>query len=155
MKYLVRAIKYFFYLLIILTLVILLLVAFKIVEGNISTMFVNGYDSLWQIALIAFLFSLIYPRVNYTTRKAYMTGEPERVAQVAREVMAARGYVVETTDGDDMTFRKKSAFTRAIKMWEDRLTFSKIPTGYNIEGHTRELVRVISALEARNEEEEA
>lgn len=152
MKYLVRAIKYFFYLLIILVVVILALVAFKVVDGDISTMFVNGYDSLWQIALVALFFALVYPKVGFSTRKAYMPGSPEQVAQTVKEVMASRGYVLETAEGDDMTFRKKGAATRMIKMWEDRLTFEKTPTGYNIEGLTREIVRVVSALEAKNEE---
>lgn len=153
MKYLVRAIKYFFYLLIILTLVILLLVAFKIVEGDISTMFVNGYDSLWQIALVALFFALLYPRLGFITRKAYMPGDPEKVSRTVKEVLADRGYVLETSEGDNMTFRKKRAGARLAKMWEDRLTFEKTPTGYNVEGLTRELARVISALEARNEED--
>lgn len=153
MKYLVRSIKYFFYLLIILALVIVALVAFKVVDSDISTMFVNGYDSLWQIALVALFFALIYPRVGFTTRKAYMPGAPEQVSETVKEVLAGRGYELETAEGDDMTFRKKSFSTRMFKMWEDRLSFEKTPTGYNVEGLTKDLVRVISALEARNEED--
>ena len=52
MKYLVRALKYFVYLFIILALLIAVLVLTKVVDGNLSTMFVNGTDSLWQIALV-------------------------------------------------------------------------------------------------------
>ena len=63
MKYLVRAVKYFIYLMIILSLIIVVLIMTKMVESDISKMFVNGYDSLWQIALMMAVFALIYPKL--------------------------------------------------------------------------------------------
>ena len=45
MKYFVRAVKYFIYLLVILSLVIAILVVSGLVDGDLSTMLDNGYDS--------------------------------------------------------------------------------------------------------------
>lgn len=149
MKYIVRSIKYFFYLLIILALVITALVLFKVVEGDLSTLFVNGYDSFWQIGLVALFFALVYPKVGFATRKARMLGEPAQTAPIVKEVLRDRGYELETAEGDDMTFRKRSGFDRMLKMWEDRVTFEKTPTGYDVEGLTKEIVRLISAVEAK------
>ena len=67
MKYIIRSLKYFCYLIIILTLIILALVLTGFVEADLSKMFVNGYDSLWQIALIMLAFALIYPRFGFST----------------------------------------------------------------------------------------
>ena len=46
MKYIVRSLKYFVYLIVILTLIIVVLVLAGFVEGDLSKIFVNGYDSL-------------------------------------------------------------------------------------------------------------
>lgn len=149
MKYLVRSAKYFVYLLVILIAVICALVAFKIVDSDISAMFVRGYDSLWQIAAAAAFFSLLYPRFGFTTRKAMAPGPAEETAAVVKAVMADRGYVLEKLDGDNMSFRKGSPVVRVFKMWEDRITFEKTISGYDVEGLTKDLVRIISAVESR------
>ena len=151
MKYLVRAIKYFFYLLLILALVIFALAAFKIVDSDLSTMFVNGYDSLWQMAGVTFLLALCYPKFGFSTRKAYVKGPAEETSAQVKSVMENHGYSLETAEGDNMTFRKNSQLARALKMWEDRVTFTKTVTGYDVEGLTRELARLVSGIEAANE----
>ena len=70
MKYFIRSVKYFFYLLVILAIIITALVLAGFVEADISKIFINGYDSLWQICLIMAVFSAIYPRVGLSTRPA-------------------------------------------------------------------------------------
>ena len=57
MKYIIRALKYFCYLIVLLAVIILALVLTGFVEADLSKMFVNGYDSLWQIALIMLFFA--------------------------------------------------------------------------------------------------
>ena len=59
MRYIVRAVKYFFQLMVILALIIAILVVAKVVDADISKIFVNGYDSLWQIALMMAAFAAI------------------------------------------------------------------------------------------------
>lgn len=153
MKYLIRAAKYFAYLLLVLILVIYALVAFEVVDSDISKMFVNGYDSIWQIAAATAFFAALYPRFGFTSRKALTPGSPEETAPVVKDVMAGRGYELETAEGDNMTFRKRSPIAKALKMWEDRISFEKTISGYDVEGPTKDLVRVISAIEARFERE--
>ena len=59
MKYLIRAVKYFLYVSILATVMILVLVAAKVIKSDVNLIFRNGYDSLWQIALLFALVSLI------------------------------------------------------------------------------------------------
>lgn len=148
MKYIVRAIKYFFYLMIILVLIIAILVAAHIVEADISKMFVHGYDSLWQIAIIMAIFAAIYPKIAFSTRTAHIQGSPEDYRDKLLQVMDLHGYRVEKEDGGVISFIKRSPFTRAVKMWEDRLVCSPTPEGLEISGITKDLVRVVSGLEA-------
>ena len=148
MKYIIRALKYFCYLIIFLTLIILALVLTGFVEADLSKMFINGYNSLWQIALIMLVFALLYPRLGYGTRTAHIFGSPEELRGDVVSVMERLGYRLEKEDGTGWTFRRRSPVSRALKMWEDRITLSVTGAGVKAEGLTRDLARVISALEA-------
>ena len=148
MKYLIRSVKYFFYLLIILTIIIVALVMAGMVEADISKIFVNGYDSLWQICLIMAVFAAIYPRLGFSSRTAHVYGTPEEVKQILLRVMDLHGYRPEKEDGETMTFVKRSVISRALKMFEDRITVEYDVTGLRLEGPTRDLVRLVSGLEA-------
>ena len=79
MKYIIRSLKYFCYLICILVLIILALVLTGFVEADLSKMFVNGYDSLWQIALIMLVFAIIYPRFGFSSRTAHLFGPAEEI----------------------------------------------------------------------------
>ena len=91
MRYIVRAVKYFFQLMVILALIIAILVVAKVVDADISKIFVNGYDSLWQIALMMAAFAAIYPRFGYVRRQALVPGADEEVEPVLRRVMESHG----------------------------------------------------------------
>ena len=106
MKYIIRSLKYYCYLILLLTLIILALVLTGFVEADLSKMFVNGYDSLWQI------------------------------------------YRLEEEKDGTWSFLRRAGMSRALKMWEDRITITASAAGLEAEGLTRDLPRVVSALEA-------
>lgn len=150
MKYLKRSVKYFFYYVFLLVIIILVLLAFKIVEADLSKMFVNGYNSLWQIALVFAAMAAAYPRFGFSTRSAFMPGETADLLPIIRQVMDDHGYKMteQGTDGS-LKFRKRAPLSRLLKMGEDTLTLTRTATGYDVEGITKDLVRVVSALEYR------
>lgn len=155
MKYLKRSVKYFFYYVILLVIIIAVLIAFKIVDADITKMFVNGYDSLWQIALVFAAMAAAYPRFGFSTRNAHMKGETAELIPGIKEVMDGHGYKLTEEDAEgNMKFRKRSPITRMLKMGEDTLTFTRSLSGYDIEGITKDLVRVVSALEYKFRSEE-
>lgn len=147
MKYLVRAIKYFFKLLVILALILVILVALKFVEADITKMFVNGYDSLWQIAALMALFAAIYPRFGYVTRTIPVPGSPEETLPVLKKAMDARGYVLQKQDGESRVFVKRSKLDRILKMYEDTITVTPAITGYELEGAGRDVARAAATIE--------
>ena len=152
MKYIIRSLKYFCYLIILLTLIILALVLTGFVEADLSKMFVNGYDSLWQIALIMLAFALLYPRFGFSKRTAHLYGSPEELRPDVMKVMDGLGYSLESEQDGVFAFRRRSGLSRALKMWEDRITVSPTGAGLEVEGLTRDLARVVSGLEATRED---
>lgn len=146
MRYFIRAAKYFVQLLVILTLIIAALMVAKIVETDISKLFVNGYDSLWQIALLMAAFAAMYPRLGYARREAVLPGADDEVYPVLDRVMTAQGYVRESRSDGRLCYRKSSFGARLSRLWEDRITVDRIATGFGLEGYNRDVVRLVNAL---------
>ena len=153
MKYIIRALKYFCYLIVFLTLIIGALVLTGFVEADLSKMFVNGYDSLWQMALVLLVLSLIYPHFGFSARTAHVYGSPEELQPVVVPVMERLGYRLEGAQEGGWSFRRRSALSRALKIWEDRITVKPSGAGLEIEGLTRDLPRIVGALEATRSDE--
>lgn len=147
MKYFIRAIKQFVYLTVILTLIILIMVKAGFVDADPSQIFVNGYDSFWQIGLIIAVFAGIYPRIGYSTREAKAYGSDEEVIKGLREVMEDHGYKLASEIDSEMKFIKRAPFSRMAKLWEDTITVSRTLGGFSMEGITKDVVRVVSAVE--------
>lgn len=148
MKYFIRALKYYVYLLVLLAVIILALVLTGFVEADLSKMFVNGYDSLWQIALLMLVFALFYPRFGFSKRTAHVYGSPEELRPDVMKVMEGLGYRLECEKDGGYQFLRRSGFSRAVKMWEDRITLTPTGAGMEVEGLTRDLSRIVSGLEA-------
>lgn len=146
MRYLIRSVKYFIYLFIILSLMIGVLMALNLVESDPDKLFVNGRNSLWQIALLMAVFAALYPRFGYTTRFVPLAGSFEELRPGALEVMQNAGYVLEKEEEGSLSFRRRSPLSRAMKMFEDRIRFTHALGGWNIEGHSRDVMVIASKL---------
>ena len=152
MRYFIRAAKYFLQLLVILTLIIAALMVAKIVDTDISQLFVNGYDSLWQIALLMAAFAAMYPRLGYARRAVLVPGSDDEVYPVLDRVMTAHGYARESRTDGKLCYRKTSFGSRLTRIWEDRITVDRIATGFGLEGYNRDVTRLVNALrDARSE----
>ncbi|MBR1575827.1 MAG: hypothetical protein IJ654_05180 [Bacteroidales bacterium] len=150
MKYIVRVLKYFVFVTVVMALILGVLALAGVVEKDISQMFRNGWNSIWQIALMFLAVSAVYPRFGFTRRGVVIPGSYEQIRPGLVHYMAERGYVVEKEEGEDLFFRCKSPFQRFSKLlWEDRIRFRRDRAGYYIEGRTKDVVRIASGLEAR------
>lgn len=148
MKYILRAAAYFLKMTVILVIIIFALAKLKFVNADLGTMFVNGYDSLWQIAAILAVFSAIYPKMGYSRREARALGDPAGAEPALKEVMENHGYKFDSEDPENgMLFVKRSPLQRALAIWEDGVTVKKTLAGYEFEGSTKIIVRLVSALE--------
>ena len=150
MKYIVRVLKYFVFITVVMTLILLALALLGFVEKDVEAMFRNGWDSLWQIALMFLAVSAVYPRFGFCKRGAIIPGTYEEIRPGIVHYMAGRGYEVEKEEGENLTFRCKSPLQRFLKLlWEDRISFTRDRAGYYIEGRTKDVARIVSGLETR------
>lgn len=148
MKYLVRAIKYFFYFAFLTTAVVLILVYTGMAEGDINSLFNGGYDALWKIAAFFILVAAVYPKVGFINRHLYINPSKDIMPQM-EEIMRERRYVLESRTESRMTFRVKGVGSRLVKMYEDRITLTRTADGYHMEGLRKDVLRIASALEYR------
>ncbi len=153
MKYIIRAAKYFVYLALLLVVFIAILSALKIVGSDVDSIFRNGKDSLWQIALIMAVFAAVYPRLGFGRRTAFIPGAFQDIRGGVADTMQRLGYELEKEDGENLSFRLSGGFPRFRRMFEDRITMTRNISGFECEGPNRDLVRVISALEDRFRQE--
>lgn len=154
MRYLTRAVKYFFYFLILLVVIMALMVAFGFVEADINTMFRNGTDSLWQIGAMLVVFGAAYPYFGFMKKNTYINGEYGEIREGIVEYMFSRGYTLETEEGENMTFRAVGPLNRTFRMFEDRITMTRCMTGFVMEGLRKDVVRLSMGLEHKFRYEE-
>lgn len=154
MQYLIRAVKYFFYFLIILVLIMAVMVALGAVEADITTMFRNGTDSLWQIGAMLVVFGAVYPFFGFTKKDTYISGEYSEIRAGVQAYMESRGYVLESEEGENMTFRCAGPLNRTFRMFEDRITLTRSFNGFIMEGLRKDVVRLSMGLEYRFRHEE-
>ena len=154
MKYFIRSVKYFFYFAFLTTAIIFALIAIGAVEGNIDTIFEDGYNTLRKIAIFFALVAAVYPKFGFITREIETDRSWEEVRDTAAEYLKAARYVPEYESDDTITFRFSSMAGRLTKMFEDRITITRTPEGYYMEGLRKDVLRLASGLEYKFQKEE-
>ena len=147
MTYLRRALKYFIQTCIIFALIIGVLMLTGLVSKDISGAFIYGWKSVWWIVAIFAVMALAYPFFGYQKRQINVKGDPALAKDGIIEALKGRGYVLESEKDGELSFHLSSPVNRAARMWEDRITLTPILGGFQAEGLSRDLVRVMSAIE--------
>lgn len=149
MKYIFRALRYFVFICLLLALILAALVLCNLVDRDISSIFRNGYDSLWHIALMFFAISFIYPRFGYTRRGALVPGEYRQIRGGVISYMELIGYRLLREDGEDLVFVKKSPLSRLLRKSDDTITMTRELPGFYVEGPVKDVMRICSGLEEK------
>ena len=68
MKYIVRAVKYFIYFSLMCSVIVTILVLIGAVEGDIDSIFEEGYRSVGKIAIFFALVAAVYPKLGFISR---------------------------------------------------------------------------------------
>ena len=154
MKYTIRAIKYFFYFAIITTAIVLALVLIGAVEGDINEIFEGGYKALWKIAAFFAVVASVYPKVGFIKREVPVNREWNEIKEETVSYFRDCRYILESENGDTVTFRCKDIASRLSKMNEDRITLRRTPDGYEMEGLRKDVLRLAAGWEHRLNPEE-
>lgn len=147
MKYLIRSIKYFFYFSFLTALIILVLVMIGAVEGDINAIFNEGYNSLWKIAILFAVVAAVYPKLGFISRKLETDADWDMVKEKAVEYFSTKPFKVESETGESISFRRRGAVTRLLKMGEDRITVRKDGDGFVMEGLRKDVTLFATGLE--------
>ena len=147
MTYLRRALKYFIQITLILAVILVILMASGMVSWNMNIAFQHGWKSVWWILSAFAVMSLAYPFFGYQKRKINVVGDPADYKDGIVQALATRGYVLEDDTDGELKFRLSSPVNKAARMWEDRITLTPVLGGFQAEGLSRDLVRVVSSIE--------
>lgn len=149
MKYLVRAVKYFFYFAFLCAAIVTVLVVIGAVEGDINAIFEDGYNSLWKIAIFFLLVASVYPKLGFITREVPVDASWCDARETVVKYMSEQRYSIETEHPQQVTFRFKGIGGRILKMCEDRITITITPEGWLVEGLRKDAFRIATGLENR------
>ena len=152
MKYLVRVLKYFVYITVVMALILLALSLLGIVGRDVDSMFRNGWNSLWQIALMFLAVSALYPKFGFCKRGAIIPGTYEEIRPGLVRYMAEHGYEVEKEEGENLSFRARSTVRKITRMYEDRIEFERDFAGFTVKGKRSDIVRIIHGVETKTRE---
>ena len=146
MTYIRRALKYFIQICLLFGLIIGILMLSGMVSKDVSVAFQHGWTSVWWILGLFAAMSLAYPFFGYQKRMIHVKGDPALAKDGIAEALRGRGYVIaDETDGI-LKFHLASPVARAFRMWEDTITLSPVLGGFEAEGLSRDLVRVVSSI---------
>ena len=156
MTYIRRALKYFIQMTLIVTVIILVLMWAGVVSWDLNVAFQHGMKSVWWILAIFAVISLSYPFFGYQKRKIHVNGDPALARDGIVEALKIRGYVPESEADGVLKFHLSSPVNRAFRFWEDTITLTPVLDGWEAEGLSRDLVRVVSSIEQyfRNREKD-
>ena len=73
----------------------------------------------------------------------------ESIREQTLEFMNERGYELESESPERVTFRIKGVAGRLSKMYEDRITLTRVLDGWQMEGLRKDALRLSNALEHR------
>lgn len=154
MKYFIRAVKYFIYIVFIFTFVIwamsclsnqkLMYTPMEIVN-NLT----HGWNSVWMILGMFAIFSAIYPMLGYMKKILNFSGSIEEYKAEFDEFMDIRGYSLEKNSDECLCYRLNGAMSRLSRSFEDRITIRQSARGFEIEGIRKDVVRIASGLESK------
>ena len=147
MTYLRRAIKYFIQTCLLLAIIIGILMLSGMVSKDISVAFTHGWKSVWWILAIFAVMALVYPFFGYQKRSIHVKGDPALARDGIVEALKIRGYVPESEADGILKFHLSSPVNRAFRFWEDTITLTSVLGGWEVEGLSRDLVRVVSSIE--------
>lgn len=149
MKYFIRSVKYFFYFAFLTTAIIVVLVLTGMADGDIDTMFKGGSSAIWKMALFFAVVGAVYPKLGFIRKNVTFEGSWEEKRNEVTEYFRDRNFELESENADSVTFRHRGMLNRLTRMYEDRVTLTFIPGGFELEGLRKDVYRLSTGLEYR------
>ena len=154
MRYLIRALKYLIYFTVIFFLIVGIVYLFSAQKmAGISFIDLFKEGSLPKIALFFVAVAALYPLLGFQKKELRLDGGFTKCAETVDAVMESLDYTRENEGEGFVSYIKKGAYARLVRMWEDRITFETTEEGARVEGYRKDLLRIISLIKYKVQEE--
>ena len=149
MRYIIRIFSYFVKISLAAAAVILVLSYLKVIPSDINEIFKDGVESIKIIGLMFFAVSCVYPLIGYIKRGVVVPGEYSQLRDSVVSLMEEKGYVLDKEEGEDMYFKNANPVKRVLSLGDDRIALLRKFPGFMVEGKSKHVIRIVSALEYR------
>ena len=147
MRYIIRAIKYFFYFAIIFAAIVGILMFSGIVQGDIDNIFRGGWDAIWKIMGIFVIIAAIYPQVAFINRRIDIE-DTSFMESKLQAFLENRGYILVKKDEQGRLIFRAAKFGKKFqRMMEDQLTVTLLEDGLIMEGMRKDVMKLTSGFE--------
>ena len=154
MRYLIRALKYLVYFAIIFFVMVGIIYLFSSQKAaGLSFVDLFREGSLPKIALFFVAVAAIYPWLSFQKKELYLDGPFTKYAELVDEVMKSQDYELEEREEGSVSYRKRGAYARLTRMYEDRVTFNTTDNPVIVDGYRKDLLRILSAINYRIRQE--
>ena len=146
-QYITRFVKYMVYYAVFLTL--LLVLFFYTSDHDEITHFweLIHPSNYWQVALFLLVFCAIYPFIGFTERKVYLNHPFSQDRDALIEPVIRANYQITSDHDQKITLRPKSAFTRFMRLYEDKIVLDYADNPITINGMRRDVYRFARSME--------
>jgi hypothetical protein len=102
---------------------------------------------LWKIAILFAIVAAVYPKLGFISRRLDTDADWNTVKEKAVEYFNEKPFRFESETADSISFRRRGAITRLLKMSEDRITVRKDGDGFVMEGLRKDVTLFATGLE--------
>lgn len=146
-KYIIRAVKYFFYIGIIFTLLVtIMFYTSEVPEGTtVLDLFKEG--AWWKILIFFVVFSGVYPAIGYQKKEIYSNGNWNEKKKEIKAIFENANFVLKEETPTSMTFILRNKLLRFIRYYEDAIVFDYSNEPATISGLRKDTLRFSRSIE--------
>lgn len=151
-KYIVRALKCMILVMIMFCIVITIVFYTSEHSADMKPWDLFDQGSFTKIIIFFLAYACVYPLIGYGKRELALGGELAANRQEISNLLAEMNFVpvykeTEENDFNVLKFQNKSAFIRALRLGEDKVTFTQKDGIVEVEGQRKDVMRVVRRIE--------
>ncbi len=145
MKYLIRSVKYFLYLVVFFSILVSIMF-YTSTRPEGVTIFDMFKGNELKLALFFIAFAGVYPLIGYSKRAMHVSNIKENKAAII-ELFTNAKYYVESDSNNVIVFRLKSPIIRLLRTYEDAVIVDYSENPASIEGLRKDVLRFARGIE--------
>ena len=146
MQYLIRAIKYLFFILVTFSLATLIMYIFSKSDGlKFTDLFQEG--SVLKMSLFFISVAAVYPLVGYLKKEVHLNGDFSEVKDEVKNIFDRGEFILTKDENNILHFRAKNLLTRTMRIFEDEIIVDYSNNPIVLEGLRKDVFRFSKSIE--------